>query len=94
VRRLFTRPGFEHKLAKVLRKKPGLADRVERCLKQLIEDPFEPSLSSHKLKGKLAGIWSCSIDFEYRITFEFQLNDETGENDISLISVGVHADVY
>ncbi|HBB03219.1 MAG: plasmid stabilization system protein [Candidatus Peregrinibacteria bacterium GW2011_GWF2_38_29] len=47
---------------------------------------FHPSLRLHKLKGKLQGLWSISIDMKYRIIFK------PLENGVILfISVGVHA---
>ncbi|WP_211173469.1 hypothetical protein [Brasilonema bromeliae] len=32
-----------------------------RLIATWYEDPFSPSLHSHKLKGDLDGIWSCSM---------------------------------
>ncbi|TAK03762.1 type II toxin-antitoxin system mRNA interferase toxin, RelE/StbE family [Patescibacteria group bacterium] len=40
-------------------------DRVERFL----VDPFEPTLKTHKLTGRLQEYWSFSINFRYRIIF-------------------------
>ncbi|MBI2612533.1 type II toxin-antitoxin system mRNA interferase toxin, RelE/StbE family [Candidatus Kaiserbacteria bacterium] len=34
-------------------------------------DPFSPSLRTHKLHGPLQGLWSFSINREYRVLFEF-----------------------
>jgi len=50
---------------------PGLVRRVECTLQQLSEDPFHPSLYTHKLKGQLAGAWACRVDYQHRILFEF-----------------------
>jgi len=50
------------------------------------ENPFHPSLRLHKLKGKLDGLWSISIDPRYRIMFKVFEN-----NDVLLISIGLHA---
>ena len=35
------------------------------------ENPFDPKLKTHKLKGKLSGFLSFSIRIKYRIIFEF-----------------------
>jgi addiction module RelE/StbE family toxin len=42
------------------------------CKKETLfrENPFHPSLRLHKLKGKLDGLWSISIDMKYRIIFK------------------------
>jgi mRNA-degrading endonuclease YafQ of YafQ-DinJ toxin-antitoxin module len=58
------------------------------CKKEAIfrNNPFHPSLRLHKLKGKLDGLWSISIDMKYRIIFK------PLENGVALfVSVGVHA---
>lgn len=49
-------------------------------------NPFYPSLRLHKLKGRLAGAWSVSIDQKYRIIFK-PLED----GDVLFASVGLHA---
>ncbi|MFH1462097.1 MAG: type II toxin-antitoxin system mRNA interferase toxin, RelE/StbE family [bacterium] len=36
------------------------------------ENPFNPILKTHKLKGKLDEFWAFSIDICYRIIFKFQ----------------------
>lgn len=48
-------------------------------------NPFYPSLRLHKLKGKLDGSWSISIDYKYRIIFK-PLQDGL----ILFVSIGLH----
>jgi mRNA-degrading endonuclease YafQ of YafQ-DinJ toxin-antitoxin module len=60
----------------------------------VVRDPFHPSLHSHKLKGELAGAWACSVDYENRILFEFVQNPESGEEEILLLTMGSHDEVY
>lgn len=57
-----------------------------KCEKLFRENPFHPSIRLHKLKGKLDGLWSISIDMKYRIIFE-PLDDGV----VLFISVGMHA---
>ena len=49
------------------------------------KDPFDPQLKTHKLTGRLKEFWAFSIDYHYRIIFEFR-NRET----IWFHSVGTH----
>ncbi len=77
-----------------MRRRPDLQDRIERALQQLAADPFHPTLHSHKLKGQLAGAWACAVDYENRILFEFVRNPETGEEEILLLTLGSHDEVY
>jgi len=41
-----------------------------------VKNPFEPQLRTHKLKGKLSGLWSFSLNYSYRIVFEFIRKDQ------------------
>lgn len=50
----------------------GLKNDVKRTLELLKVDPKNPLLKSHKLKGKLIGCWSCSVNFSYRLIFEYE----------------------
>ena len=52
------------------------------------KNPFASILKTHKLSGPLEGFLSFSIDFTYRIIFEF-IDDET----IFFHSIGSH-DIY
>ena len=77
---------------KLIRKNPQLRPQIEQTLRQLTEDPFHPSLRTHKLIGDLSDVWSCSVDYKYRILFEF-VQDTDPEN-ILLLNVGSHDEVY
>jgi addiction module RelE/StbE family toxin len=79
---------------RLIRKNPNLRPLIEQTLRQLAEDPFHPSLHTHKLKGDLSNIWSCSIDYSYRLLFEFVENLEDIEEAILLINLGSHDEVY
>lgn len=81
-------------LRRRVRRQPGLRDEMEQALRQLAEDPFHPSLHSHKLKGQLSGVWACSVGYDVRILFEFVQNPESGEEEILLLTVGSHDEVY
>lgn len=77
---------------RLIRKNPNLRPLLEKTLLQLSEEPFHPSLRTHKLKGELDNVWSCSIDYKYRILFEFCHNSE--EEVILLLNLGTHDEVY
>ncbi|MBD2456938.1 type II toxin-antitoxin system mRNA interferase toxin, RelE/StbE family [Nostoc sp. FACHB-87] len=80
---------------RMVRQNPQLRTLIEETLEQLATDPFHPTLKTHKLSGEFAGIWACSIDYSYRILFEFVANQEEGKEDaILLLNVGDHDDVY
>lgn len=94
MRELVWSPAFVRTLKRLLRQKPQFKSQVEQTLQQLADEPFHPSLRTHKLKGELSGIWSCSIDYENRILFKFMENATTEEEEILLLTLGSHDDVY
>lgn len=49
------------------------------------KDPYSPQLKTHKLTGKLKEYWAFSIDYQYRIIFEFR-----DKNVVWFHSVGTH----
>ncbi len=67
-------------LPKYIQKKAIKAEKLFR------DNPLHPSLRLHKLKGKMAGLWSISLDRSYRIIFE-PLED----GNILFISIGRHS---
>jgi addiction module RelE/StbE family toxin len=87
-------PGFKRSFKRSIRRRPDLQERIEHALKLLSTDALHPSLHTHKLKGDLAGSWACTVDFEYRIVFEFVRDSETEEEIILLEAVGTHDEVY
>jgi proteic killer suppression protein len=86
---IFT-PSYEKVEGQFLRRHPGLLDRYHRTLALLELDPFHPSLRLHALQGRLEGLHAVSINLQYRITLELELHDE----EIILVSVGSHGEVY
>lgn len=70
---------------RLVRKNPQLRPLVEPALQLLSEEPFHPRLHTHKLSGNLSDIWSCSIDYSYRILFEFVTDADDGEEAILLL---------
>jgi len=63
-------------------------------LKLLSKDPFSPQLGTHKLKGKLLGSWACSVGYDWRIIFDFVKSEKQKEDDILLLGIGTHNEVY
>ena len=93
MRVVLTRP-FLRAVKPLVRSNPHLQVQIDRVLRQLEEDPWHPSLSTHKLKGPLSGFWACTASYDLRILFEFRTRPHTGEREIALVSCGSHDDVY
>jgi addiction module RelE/StbE family toxin len=94
MRNLLWTETFTRKFKRLVRQNPQLRILIEQRLQQLSENPFQPSLRTHKLKGELSGIWSCSIDYSYRILFKFAKEQGGEEDDILLLTLGSHDEVY
>ena len=67
---------------------------IAATLRLLQENPFAAPLATHKLKGKLAGSWACSVGYDLRIIFDFVESASRQENDILLLEIGTHEEVY
>jgi mRNA interferase YafQ len=94
MRRLVWSNTFRRALRRSLRRHPDLRGVIESTLRSLQENPFAPGLATHKLKGKLAGTWACSASFDLRILFDFVASEEGGEDDVFLIEIGSHEEVW
>lgn len=64
---------YSSKFAKEYKKLPRriklIAEKKEKIFRK---DPFDSSLKTHKLSGKLKDFYSFSINYQYRVIFEFK----------------------
>lgn len=77
---------YSSKFAKEYKRLPHklklLAEEKEKLFRKT---PHNPQLKTHKLTGKLKEYWAFSIDYQYRIIFEFR-----DKNVVWFHSVGTH----
>jgi addiction module RelE/StbE family toxin len=81
-------PTYLKQARKIAKKNPHLKKPYTELLDKLSDNPFEPTLHTHPLKGKLKGKYACSLTYSLRIVFE--LTDDS----ITLIDIGSHDEVY
>ena len=63
---------------------------ADKAIELFINNPFDPRLKNHKLKGKLEGIRSISAANDLRILYE-----ESGNNiTVLMVNIGTHSQVY
>lgn len=93
MRRLVWSKTFLRAYKTATRRHPHLKQDIEAVLRLLVDDPFEPRLRTHKLKGQLEGTWGCSIGYDRRLIFEF-VKGVGKEDEILLIEIGTHDEVY
>lgn len=85
---------FEKAFKLTIKKHPAIKKEIEKALKLLVEDPFASQLETHKLKGKLSGSWACMVAYNLRIVFDFVKSVVHKEEDILLLEIGSHDEVY
>jgi mRNA interferase YafQ len=91
-RQLIRSDPFVRAARRWLKKHPEAVDTLRAVLDQLAEDAFHTQLKTHKLKGDLAGSWSCSAGYDVRIVFGFVQHE--GAEAILLQTIGTHDEVY
>lgn len=75
---------------KFFKKHPELISQYQKTLKLLELNPGHPSLRLHKLQGKLAELYSVSINISYRISIFFIIDEDR----IIPVDIGSHSEVY
>lgn len=82
---------FEKSFKKDFRKLSSkLQHKVDATIKRLEHNPYDPRLSNHALRGRLAGSRAISVTGDVRIIFVEQDNYRF----VSLARVGTHSQVY
>ncbi|HDH53104.1 MAG TPA: type II toxin-antitoxin system mRNA interferase toxin, RelE/StbE family [Nitrospirae bacterium] len=85
---------FIRAFKRTIKKHPNLNKDIEETLRLLAKEPFAPQLETHKLKGKLSGSWACSVGYNLRIVFDFVKSEGQKEDNIFLMEMGTHDEVY
>jgi addiction module RelE/StbE family toxin len=85
---------FRQEFKKAIRNHPELQEEIFLSLEKLSREPFDPALKTHKLHGKLRGLWACQIDYDCRTVFTFEKEPSNEKDLIALIDIGKHDEVY
>ena len=80
---------FKRRFKKCIKGNAYLEARFWQKLEQFTIDPFDPSLKTHKLSGKLREFWSFSVDYDERVLFYF-----TEDEKAVFVDIGSHDEVY
>lgn len=79
ISKIHTTSDFEKSLKDLPRNIQSLLERKDILFRS---NAFHPQLKTHKLKGKLVGFWSYSINHHYSVLFRFITRDEVIYYDI------------
>jgi addiction module RelE/StbE family toxin len=80
--KIYYSPKFAKEYKKLPLKIKLLAEKKETIFRK---DPKTKSLKTHKLTGRLKNYYAFSIDYQYRIIFEF-----VSKKEVWFLSVGTH----
>ena len=94
MRKLAWNTSFRRAFKRRTRNDPAAQDHILQVLERLADDPFHPTLKTHKLSGQLKGLWACWVEYDCRIIFAFEPDPEAQEETIVLIDLGTHDEVY
>ncbi len=86
--------GFRRGFKKATRNNPVLQEKIFDILERLAHEPFDPALKTHKLHGKLSGLWACFVEYDCRIVFTFEKVQDDDTDLIVLADIGKHDEVY
>lgn len=81
---------YNRRAARFIKRHPELRKQYLKTLQLLEANPFHPSLRLHRLRGRLSGLHSVSINLSYRITLELLIEDGR----IIPVNVGDHESAY
>jgi len=87
--RLIWDEGFKRRYKKKVKNDEKLKMEFWEFLEVFTENPFTPQLRTHKLSGKLKGLWAFSASYDCRVVFEF-----LGKEKVLLVDIGDHDEVY
>ncbi len=84
---------FESSFKRSYRRKIAGNQEREKRFKQkpgiFQNNPYQTSLRTHKLSGKISELWSFSIGYDLRIIFYF-----VDETKAVFVDIGTHDEVY
>ncbi len=94
MKKIFWHQQFKRAFKSISEHDHGLKERIFIVLNILAENHFDPRLRTHKLRGKLDGLYSCSVEYDCRIIFSIEKDKLTNQDTIGLLDIGTHDDVY
>ena len=80
---------FKRAFKKRIKGNENLESKFWQKLEKFTSDPYDPSLRTHKLSGKLKDLWSFTVDYDVRVLFYL-----TEDNKAIFVDFGSHDEVY
>ena len=80
---------FQRAFKRRIKGKLALETRFWERLETFQNNPFDQSLRTHKLSGRLKDLWSFTIGYDLRVVFSFVEGDRA-----LFVDIGTHEEVY
>jgi addiction module RelE/StbE family toxin len=80
---------FKRAFKRRIKGNEGLETRFWARLQTFQNDPFDQTLRTHKLSGRLKHLWAFSIEYDFRVVFSFLEDDR-----VLFVDIGTHEEVY
>lgn len=80
---------FKRAFKRRIKGNPVLETRFWNRLETFQNNPFDQTLRTHKLSGRLKDLWSFSIEYDLRVVFSFLEDDRA-----LFVDIGTHEEVY
>ena len=81
--------GFKRAYKRKVKGNEQLKKQFWNAIALFQDDPFHFSLKTHKLTGRLKGLWAFSVSYDCRVLFTF-----LSQNEVLLVDIGTHDEVY
>jgi mRNA interferase YafQ len=85
---------FKKSFSKIVRKNPSAKAKIYNSIELLHNDINHPLLKTHKLYGKLKGLYAAKCGFDCRMIFSVEYSEIYNDGIILLIDIGKHDEVY
>ena len=80
---------FKRAFKKRIKGQKALEAKFWQKVAIFMKDPFDRTLRTHKLSGKLQDLWSFSIEYDLRVVFYF-----ADDRRVVFVDIGKHDAVY
>ncbi|MBI4684764.1 MAG: type II toxin-antitoxin system mRNA interferase toxin, RelE/StbE family [Nitrospirae bacterium] len=81
--------GFKRIYKKKIKNDEELKKKFWNAIELFSNEPFNSRLRTHKLTGRLEGLWAFSVNYDCRVVFRF-----LDKSEVLLIDIGGHDEVY
>ncbi len=81
---------FVRTARRLVKRDPRLAQALTATLELLADDPWNPRLRIHGLKGRLKELWAVRVNFSIRLIIVLDRENKL----ITLLDIGSHDEVY